>query len=221
MTGKTAIEELEPPQLQKAGGGSGPGKQGPGGDGGDGRPVPRGTPQGIYVTGIWLALASILMFFTALVSSFVVRKGLSNDWVAFEWPRILWANTAVLVASSLTVERARRLLGRGALAGFRLWWGATTVLGLFFLAGQLIAWQELAAAGVYLATNPSSSFFYLLTGTHGLHLLGGVLALLYVGARERRESLRVSRETAVTATSIYWHFLGGLWIVLFLLLYLG
>lgn len=219
MTGKTAIEELEPPQLGQAGGGSATGRGSP--EGGDGGPVPRGTPQGTYVTGIWLALASILMFFTALVSSFVVRKGLSNDWVAFPLPSILWANTAVLVASSATLERARRLLARQALNDFRGWWGVTTALGLLFLVGQLVAWRELRAAEIYLSTNPSSSFFYLLTGTHGLHLLGGVLALLYVGVRERQESLRVSRETAVAATSIYWHFLGGLWIVLFLLLYLG
>ncbi|MFQ5723670.1 MAG: heme-copper oxidase subunit III [Terriglobia bacterium] len=218
MAGRTATEELELTQV----GGNGDGEAGDRGpDGNGGGEASPAAPAGIYVTGVWLALASILMFFTALASSFVVRKGLSNDWVAFPLPGILWANTAVLVVSSATLERARRRLARQALNDFRAWWGLSTALGLLFLVGQLVAWRELRAAGVYVSTNPSSSFFYLLTGTHGLHLLGGVLALLYVGVRERRDALRVSRETAVAATSIYWHFLGGLWIALFLLLYLG
>ena len=215
MATKTATDELE---LLDVGGPGGFGPEGfghPGGGGGG------AVPQRIYVTGIWLALASILMFFTALTSSFLVRKGLANDWVPFALPRILWGNTAVLLLSSVSVERARRRLGQRAVGEFRRWWGLTTALGLVFLAGQLVAWRQLAAAGVYLASNPSSSFFYLLTGAHGAHLLGGVLALFYVGFRKSAAEGRLSQQTAVTVVSIYWHFLGGLWVYLFLLLHWG
>jgi len=88
------------------------------------------------------------------------------------------------------------------------------------LAGQVIAWRQLAAQGVFLVTNPSSSFFYVLTAAHGLHLVGGVVALLYVSSRNWRRS-RISQVTATDVASIYWHFMDGLWVFLFALLYLG
>ena len=170
-----------------------------------------------------LALAAMLMFFLALASAYVVRKGLSGDWIPLGLPRILWFNTAVIIASSLTIERARRLLAPQAagLRDFRGWWGLTTALGVAFLVGQLIAWRQLAAAGIYLATNPSSSFFYLITTAHGIHLLGGLVALSVVGFRNWPAEARVNRSTAVTVSAIYWHFLGALWVFLFLLLLVG
>ena len=226
MTAKPAVEELalietaEPPPTRRGGA---EGDFGGGGGEGFGR-APARSPQ-LYVTGIWIALASILMFFLALTSSFIVRKGMGQDWQAFALPRLLWATTALLLASSVTLERARRALVAGPEASGRLvyarWWTLTTMLGVFFLCGQLVAWSQLWAAGVFLATNPSSSFFYLLTGTHGLHLLGGLIALAYVGARSHRPEPWPAERAAVTATSIYWHFLGVLWVFLFLLLRLG
>ena len=145
-------------------------------------------------------------------------------------PRILWLNTAVILLSSATIERARRLFApqatglsdfRGWPRRWRGWWGLTTALGVAFLAGQLIAWRQLAAAGIYLATNPSSSFFYLITTAHGIHLLGGLVALSVVGFRSWPAEARVSHGTAVTVSAIYWHFLGVLWVFLFLLLLVG
>lgn len=192
------------------------------GRGGDGGAAPL-FPQRIYISGIVLALAAMLMFFMALASAYVVRKGLSGDWIPLGLPRILWLNTAVIIVSSLTIERARRLLAPQAagLRGFRGWWGLTTALGVAFLVGQLIAWQQLAAAGIYLATNPSSSFFYLITTAHGIHLLGGLVALSVVGFRSWPAEARVNHGTAVTVSAIYWHFLGALWVFLFLLLLVG
>lgn len=210
MAGKTATEELELTDLGGNGGGFRTAWTPPDPDG-------AAVPERIYVTGIWLALASILMFFSALTSSFLVRQGVSTDWISFALPRILWANTAVLIASSVTLELARRGLADG-LAVFRRWWGVATALGMVFLAGQLVAWQQLRAAGVYLATNPSSSFFYVFTAAHGLHLFGGIVALLYVGYRRWPETARASRRTATTATGVYWHFLTGLWVLLLTLL---
>ncbi len=193
-----------------------------GGDGdGDGRGggLPA-IPQRAYFTAIQLALAGIVMFFMALTSSFLVRKGLGDDWVSFALPRILWANTLVLLASSGTIQFARARLRSGDTEGFRRWWAITTALGALFLAGQFVAWRQLAAQGVFLATNPSSSFFYLLTALHGLHLLGGIVALFYVTYRPWQRS-RINQSTAADLASIYWHFMDGLWIFLFALLYLG
>ena len=185
-----------------------------GGRGGSGR------GRGVYRTGIWIALAPILMMFTAFSSAYIVRRGLGNDWQTLELPGILWLNTTLLAASSLTLEKARACLARGLAPGFNRWWSVTTALGVAFLLGQLVAWWQLARSGVFLASNPSSSFFYLLTAAHGLHLLGGEVALLYVASQAVRAGVAPARRTVVDVTAIYWHFLGGLWVFLFLLLLL-
>jgi len=202
------------------GGTGGPPPREEGGGGDEWRPgVPR-APRRAYFTALGLGLACILMFFMALTSAFIVRKGLGGDWQPVELPRILWLTTAVLLLSSFAVERARLRLKLADEGGFGRWWGITTLLGLVFLGGQYAAWLVLRAQGVFLASNPSSSFFYVLTAAHGLHLLGGITALLYVGLRNW-EGLAARRATAADVTSVYWHFMDGLWVFLFLLLYLG
>jgi cytochrome c oxidase subunit III len=177
-------------------------------------------PQRAYFTVIQLALAGIIMFFMALTSSFLVRKGLGDDWVAFALPHVLWFNSLVLILSSLTIELARRNLRVGVFGAFRQWWAITTALGLLFVAGQAVAWRNLSAQGVFLATNPSSSFFYLLTASHALHLMGGIVFLFVVALRSWRRS-RITQSTAASLAAIYWHFMDGLWLFLFALLYLG
>jgi cytochrome c oxidase subunit III len=192
----------------------------PPGHGGDGGGSFRSgaVPQRAYVTGMMIALGGILMFFAALMSALVVRKGLSAvAWQTVEVPRILWLNTLILFASSLTLARSRRDFLAQDNAGFRHWWGVTTILGLFFVAGQILAWRQLVAAGVYLATNASSSFFYIFTAAHGLHLLGGIAAMLVVAFRRGRH---LAHRTAVEVVSIYWHFLDALWLWLFVFLLL-
>src|SRR5437899_759263 len=173
-----------------------------------------------YFTGISLGLAAILMFFLARTSAYIVREGFGGDWQALRLPPILLLNTALLLLSSLTIEIARRHAADARLDSFRRWWSVTTLLGLAFLAGQIIAWRQLAAAGVFLRTNPASSFFYTLTAAHGAHLAGGILALLYVAFRAW-ERAKITRSAAAEIASIYWHFMDGLWIFLLLLLYLG
>ncbi|HKV27486.1 MAG TPA: heme-copper oxidase subunit III [Candidatus Acidoferrales bacterium] len=213
MPRTSTIEELE---IIEAGGGTKPPLPA-GGD--DDSPSGRsGMPQRVYVTGITIGMAAILMFFMAFVSAFIVRKGLGSDWRAFPLPRILWLDTLILLASSLTIVRARRFFARGNRESFRHWWAVTTILGLLFLAGQLIAWRQMVISGFYLATNASSSFFYVLTAAHGLHLLGGIVALLYIGRGKLR---RLTFATATEVASLYWHFMDGLWVFLFLLLLLG
>ncbi|MCI0364975.1 MAG: cytochrome c oxidase subunit 3, partial [Phycisphaerales bacterium] len=143
--------------------------------GGDGSSGERGASRRASFTGLYVALAAIVMFFAALTSTYVVRRGLGNDWVSTPLPPVIWVNTAVLLLSSAVLEIARRRLHRGARESFNRWWTAGTVLGCLFLAGQYIAWRELWTAGIYLATNPSSSLFYVFSGAHALHLIGGVI----------------------------------------------
>ena len=211
-------EELELHVERGFGGGNPP--RGNAGGGDDGRGGGRSIPRRAYITGITLAVAAIMMFFMALTSSYIVRKGTGTDWQAFGMPRILWANTVILLLSSLTLEMARRQLARGVMSAFRNLWALTTGLGLLFVGGQLVAWHQLRAAGVYLSTNPSSSFFYVFTAAHAVHVLGGIFALLFVAFRSWQRS-RTTQAIGAEVAGIYWHFLDGLWVFLLLLLSLG
>lgn len=217
------IDEIELTELKK--GGPPPSEGGPGGGEGRGPEAP-GNARGIYITGIYLALVTITMFFMALSSAYIVRKGIGSDWQALAPPQILWLNTALLIISSVTLEAARRRLSRGDLAGFRNWWGFTTTLGLLFLGGQIIAWRQLAEAGIFLDTNPSSAFFYVFTATHGAHLLFGVAFLAAVALRRWQPKPNfahsgLTRSIAADVAGVYWHFMDGLWVFLFLLLTFG
>lgn len=172
-----------------------------------------------YYTGIAIGIISVLMFFMALASAFLVRKG-SPDWVPVHIPTLLWFNTGVLLVSSSTLELARKRLAQADLFGFKRFWLVTTVLGFTFLIGQVVAWRILVGQGIYLASNPASSFFYIFTGAHGLHLLGGVAALIYV-ARRNYDKAKITRTVAAEITSYYWHFMDALWLFLLVLMYLG
>ena len=219
MPGTTVTEVVELIETGKGGGGGASSGDGGGGEGGGSSGASGAVPQRTYVTGMIVGLGGILMFFMALVSAYIVRKGMPNSaWQPLEVPRILWLNTLILVASSFTLARSRGRFRVEDEDGFRFWWGWTTVLGIFFLAGQIIAWRQLVGAGIYLQSNPSSSFFYVFTAAHGLHLLGGVLALLSIAFRPTH---RLTRGTATEVVSMYWHFMDGLWVFLFLLLLLG
>jgi cytochrome c oxidase subunit 3 len=221
----------------------------PTGGGGDGdnwenRPSGRRGPRELlirYRLGVLFALAGDLMFFVALVSAFFVRQSAGHfdarenyvsDWHPLAVPPILWINTAILILSSLTMEMARRQLfheidvmdewlglGRPAVKRAAPWLVATVVLGLLFLAGQWIAWEQLVQQGFYYTSpDPSSHFFYLITGTHGIHLLLGVMALAAALAALfvlRRVELR---QIVVDCTAWYWHTMGLFWIFLFALL---
>ena len=213
----TVAEDIEIIDADHGGGtGTPAGGDDDSGSSGSRRPIPRRA----YFTAMQLGLAAIVMFFMALASSYIVRKGLGTDWQRTPMPRVVWFNTAILLASSVTIIVARRKLESGGREAFQIWWWVTIGLGLLFLSGQIIAWRQLAAAGMLLSTNPSSSFFYLLTAAHGAHLVAGILALFYVTFRQWKRS-RISQATAAELTSIYWHFMDGLWVFLLVLLTLG
>jgi cytochrome c oxidase subunit III len=206
----------EPSSVKLPGGGNGF----DGGGFGGGGPERQGwsVPAHTYRTGMWMALVAIVMLFAAFTSAMVVRKGLNADWISTSLPHILYVNTVILLASSVTLEISRRSLARGLGGGFAAWLYATSGLGVAFMGGQLSAWHALGARGVYLATNPSSSFFYLLTAAHGVHLLGGIAALFYLSLHARRIAVTAEKRTAVDVTAIYWHFMDGLWIYILALM---
>lgn len=177
-------------------------------------------------TGIWVGLAAIAMSFAALTSALYVREGSGYaDWTHISLPRILWFNTFALVLSSITLERARHCVAtfmRGQESTRSvpmLWLNATMLLGLVFVVGQYFAWLKLRSEGLYLPTNPNSSFFYVLTGVHVVHVLGGLGGLSRVMLKFRSATNPLRRST-MDATSYYWHFMGLLWVYLLFILWL-
>jgi len=225
MPGAVAPPDIEIIIEDSRGGGGGGERPPDGGDDGDDNDFDRqrrrqSAPPRRFSTAIAIAMVSILMFFMALASAFLVLHHSSQVWVTIHLPWILWANTAVLIGSSFLLERARARLSFGDDRGFRNLWLVTTVMGFLFVAGQLVAWRQLVAQGVYIATNQASSFFYIFTGAHGVHLLGGLAALLFVLLRNFEKS-QISKSLAAEITSYYWHFMDALWIFLLALLYLG
>jgi len=191
--------------------------------------------------GLVVGLTGIVMIFISFSSAYVVRQGLPtldprtnvllHDWFPVPLPRLLLINTAVLLISSFTMELARRQATRRTLVQLVSvpgssahakegisWLALTVVLGLSFLIGQWIVWRELAASGFYVASSPSSSFVYLLTGVHGVHLFGGVVALVIAGVASFLRRPPESQLIAVDVTGWYWHFMAVLWIYILCLL---
>jgi cytochrome c oxidase subunit 3 len=157
-------------------------------------------------------MGTVTMLFMGFTSAYVVRR-VSVDWRPLHPPALLWLNTAVLALSSVALEVARR---RGAdFASARRWLTGVGILGALFVAGQLGAWRALARQGVFLSSNPHSSFFYVLTGLHGVHLLGGLVWFVVVWWRMRAPAARGILGLFAT----YWHYLGLLWLYLVLLLF--
>ncbi|MBI1741233.1 MAG: cytochrome c oxidase subunit 3 [Acidobacteriales bacterium] len=176
-------------------------------------------------TGIWVGLAAIAMSFAAFTSAIIVRQGSGNDWQHIVVPRILFFNTAILILSSLTLEVARKkvasfIRGQGATRAQAMGWlTATLGMGLVFVAGQYAAWLQLRSEGLYLATNPNCSFFYLLTAVHAIHVLGGLGGLARV-IRRLAPAVPILRKSTMDATSYYWHFMGILWVYLLCVVWL-
>jgi cytochrome c oxidase subunit III len=210
------ILEKAPPEERQDDRGPGlPGR--PDGDGGEGE-GPGGLASDPHRFGLWLFLGTLTMLFIGFTSAYVVRRA-SADWAPIAVPRILWANSVVLLAGSATLEIARRRLRGWDLPGTQGWLALTGALGGLFLVGQLLAWRGLSQAGVFLSSNPHSSFFFVLTGLHGLHLLVGLVWFVVAMWRVRHLAYTPGGD-ALGLFAIYWHFLSVLWVYLFVLLFL-
>jgi cytochrome c oxidase subunit III len=208
----------------KGPGGNGYHKNGGNGGGGQGNDGNDQSPDRRYKLGMLVALVAILMMFVALTSAYIIRS-ISGDFRPFPAPALLWLSTSVLIISSISFEFARRALKRDNLGSYNRWLLITLLLGLVFLGLQAMVWSQLVSLGVYMSTNPHSSFFYILTGTHALHLLGGISGLVYLFVKSGRTDFVYTksmkeRMTLNWVVGIYWHFMDALWIYLFLLLFL-
>ena len=245
LTPTLKVQEKKP---KLGGGGRGPVIRFPGnGGGGGGRDDSYpdfGERLRRYRLGLIVGLAAVVMLFVSFTSAYVVRKGLGqwdpvnnryvSDWRALQLPLpLLLMNTAFILGASLTIEMARRAAFRQAavapiassIPGIAKdeerpfpWLPLTVVLGLAFLLGQLAAWREMQHRGFYLSGSPSGSFFYVLTGMHGLHLLGGIIALFYAAAAAYLPRPLERRRIVIDVTAWYWHFMALLWIYIFALL---
>jgi cytochrome c oxidase subunit III len=225
-------------------GGNGGAPPSPGGGGGDGDDGARYFRMRLRRArlGIAVGIIGIVMVFVSFTSAYVVRQGmpsfdpgtnsLVHEWFPVPLPRLLLINTFVLLLSSVAMELARRQTARqvalaqaAAIPGVSLgeekripWLALTAMLGLIFLAGQWMVWRELAARGFYLSTSASSSFVYLLTGVHGVHLMGGIVALLTACTASWLRRPLNSQFVVQDVTGWYWHFMAILWVYILCLL---
>jgi cytochrome c oxidase subunit 3 len=174
-------------------------------------------PAGLFPMGLAALLATVTMLFAAFTAALLVRRT-GSDWRPVELPPIVWLNTAFLLASSAAAELARRAVRRGPRERAPVWLGIALLLGLLFLGGQVAAWASLAAVGVFLPTSPHAAFFYVLTAVHGAHVLGGLGALAWTQRRAALGAYTLTDHGGLTHAAIYWHFVGGVWIYLLILL---
>jgi cytochrome c oxidase subunit 3 len=195
-----------------------PGGGGPDDSGGHGRGVP-----GAGLLAMRFLMVSIAMLFATIGFIYYQRARIPSHWQHIQVPPALWVSTALILASTWTIELARSAFERKNSHRYARWLALTVALGTAFLASQVFALRELAAQGIYLRRNPHSSMFYVLTGAHGLHLLGGIAALVFLlGKASIRPEIvlfdfRRQRGRAAAA-ALYWHFLAGIWLCLFVAL---
>jgi len=167
--------------------------------------------------GLWMFLATVTMLFAAFTSAYIVRRS-GSDWRHVALPSILWLNTLVLAASSVAVEIAGLRGSRGGRRSSAIAIVIAFALGVLFLAGQVAAWRQMVAAGVYLPTSPHSSFFFMLTGAHAVHVVAALVVLGWGAAVTLAGAGDVRAWTSRMALCrTFWHYLGGVWVFLFAL----
>jgi cytochrome c oxidase subunit III len=170
---------------------------------------------------LWLFIVSVCMIFASLTSAYIVRQAEGN-WQIFELPLLFWITSGMILVSSFTMHWAYMAAKRDNLEMVKIAMGITTLLGVGFLVGQVLAWGELVANNVYFAGgNPSGSFVYVLSGLHGLHIVGGVVLLVITLVATVRFQVHSKNLNLIEMCSTYWHFLDALWLYLFVFLLLN
>ena len=169
---------------------------------------------------LWLFIVTVIMIFAALTSAYIVRQA-DGNWLLFDLPDLFYITTLVILVSSGTLHWAYLAVKNDNLETAKLAIGITTMLGIVFLAGQILAWNELVANNIYLVGNPSGSFVYIISGLHGLHIISGVVFLLVVLVALFRYKIHSRNLLRIEMCATYWHFLGGLWLYLFVFLLLN
>ena len=169
---------------------------------------------------LWLFLVTVLMVFAALTSAYIVRQAEGN-WLEYEFPEIFWITSGIVLLSSVSVQAAYFAAKKDNFLGLRIWMVLTVLLGIAFLVGQWYSWVALVDREVFFVGNPAGSFLYVFTGLHAVHLISGVIFLIIVLISTFRYKVHSQALNTLEMATTYWHFLGGLWLYLFLFLLLN
>jgi cytochrome c oxidase subunit 3 len=169
---------------------------------------------------LWLFIVTVVMIFAAFTSAHIVRQA-DGDWLIYDLPSMLWYTSGIIILSSVFMQWAYIAARKDKLEQVKLALGITTILGILFLFGQLKAWEQMVDANVYFTGNPAGSFLYIFTGIHALHLISGVIYLIYMLISSLRNKVHSENMLNMEMSSTWWHFLGGLWIYLFIFLLLN
>lgn len=168
---------------------------------------------------MWLFIGSVVMLFASLTSAYIVRQAEGN-WLYFDLPGILTVSTIVIVLSSVTMQWAYWSAKKDNFQLVKILVSVTTILGVAFLVLQFLGWKDLVTNQIYLVGNPSGSFLYVITGLHGAHIISAIIFLLIVLVSAFRFQVHSKNLLQIEMCVTYWHFLGGLWLYLFVFLLL-
>ena len=166
---------------------------------------------------LWVGIGSILMMFAGLTSAYIVKRNQAN-WVTFDLPQSFWYSTAAILLSSVTIVLAERAFREREMSKYRRLMSVTVVLGVLFIALQVLGFWQLWSKGITLQANVSYSFLYVIVGLHAAHVLGGIIALLLQFAKAFSKKTRNYNIVPVELMSTYWHFVDILWIYLLIFL---
>jgi len=166
---------------------------------------------------LWLFMASVVMLFASWTSAYIVRQAEGN-WMFFELPVLFYYSTALIVISSITMQLGYFAARKDNLRGVTMLVAMTAVLGVLFLIAQVLGWSQLVNSSVYFVGNPSGSFVYVITGFHGLHIISALIFLFIVMKSASEKRIRSDNMAQMEMCTTYWHFLGILWVYLFIFL---
>ncbi|WP_189630531.1 MULTISPECIES: cytochrome c oxidase subunit 3 [Roseivirga] len=169
---------------------------------------------------LWLFIVTVVMIFAAFTSAHIVRQA-DGDWLIYDLPTMLWYTSAIILLSSVFMQWAYMAAKKDKLEQVKLALAITTVLGILFLVGQVKAWGQLVDNNIYFNGNPAGSFLYVFTFVHALHLVSGVIYLIYMLISSYKYKVHAKNMLNMEMCSTWWHFLGGLWIYLFIFLLLN
>lgn len=169
---------------------------------------------------LWLFLVTIVMIFAALTSAYIVRQSEGN-WLEYDLPTIFWYTSGIVIVSSVFLQYAYSSAKKDNIAGLRTGLGLAVLFGIAFLVGQWYSWVALVDENVFFVGNPSGSFLYVFTGLHAVHLISGVIFLIIVLISSFRYQIHSKSMVRMEMATTYWHFLGGLWLYLFMFLLLN
>ncbi|MEP6616912.1 MAG: cytochrome c oxidase subunit 3 [Ginsengibacter sp.] len=168
---------------------------------------------------LWVGIGSIVMMFAGLTSAYIVKRNLAN-WITFDLPVIFWYSTAVIIASSFTIFLSQNYFKNGEMAKYRQWITITIILGVTFVAMQVLGFVQLWSRGITLTKNVSFSFLYVIVGLHAVHVVAGVIALLVMFLKAFSIKRKLYSSLPIEMMSTYWHFVDLLWIYLLVFLVL-